>query len=166
MPDERCRILRRRLARREQLMRSRTRVKNEVHACLQRRLQEKPPCSDLFGVKGRQWLGGLELPLEERETVDAAIRQIEFLDAEVSAVDHSGSRAEGHLGASILRRRWPSTLKFCFGHPDPGVCFVSDFEPTECLPEGFLGGYIGPGGEKLDRVGDVVIGALHSVSNV
>jgi transposase len=68
MPDERCRILRRRLARREQLMRSRTRVKNEVHASLHRRLRERPPCSDLFGVKGRRWLAGLELPLEERET--------------------------------------------------------------------------------------------------
>ncbi len=87
MPDDRCRILRRRLARREQLMRARTRVKNEIHATLQRRLQERPPCSDLFGVKGRQWLAGLELPLEERETVDAGIRQIEFLDAEIAAVE-------------------------------------------------------------------------------
>ena len=87
MPDERCRILRRRLARREQLVRSRTRVKNEIHAVLQRRLQAKPPCSDLFGVKGRQWLAGLELPLEERESVDAGIRQVEFLDAETTAVE-------------------------------------------------------------------------------
>src|SRR6476646_1848741 len=52
MPDDRCRVLRRRLARREQLMRSRSRAKNEIHAALQRRLQAKPPCSDLFGVKG------------------------------------------------------------------------------------------------------------------
>ena len=43
MPDERCRILRRRLVRREQLVRSRSRVKNEIQACLQRRLQAKPP---------------------------------------------------------------------------------------------------------------------------
>jgi transposase len=56
MPDERARVLRRRLARREQLVRTRTRVKNEVHAALMRRLQGKPPCSDLFGVKGRKWL--------------------------------------------------------------------------------------------------------------
>jgi transposase len=42
MPDERCRILRRRLARREQLTRARTRSKNEIHASLQRRLQAKP----------------------------------------------------------------------------------------------------------------------------
>src|SRR5829696_3135461 len=32
MPDERCRVLRRRLARREQLVHSRTRAKNEIHA--------------------------------------------------------------------------------------------------------------------------------------
>ena len=87
MPDERCRILRRRLARREQLVRSRSRAKNEIHAVLQRRLQGKPPCSDLFGVKGRQWLAGLELPPEERESVDAGIRHIEFLDSEVTAVE-------------------------------------------------------------------------------
>jgi transposase len=60
MPDERCRVLRRRLARREQLVHSRSRAKNEIHAVLQRRLQGKPPCADLFGVKGRRWLAGLE----------------------------------------------------------------------------------------------------------
>jgi transposase len=87
MPDERCRVLRRRLARREQLVRSRTRAKNEIHAVLQRRLQGKPPCSDLFGVKGRRWLATLELPLEERESVDAGIRQVEFLDSEIAAVE-------------------------------------------------------------------------------
>ena len=87
MPDERCRILRRRLARREQLVRSRSRSKNEIHAVLQRRLQGKPPCSDLFGVKGRAWLAGLKLPFEERESVDAGIRHVEFLDAEIAAVE-------------------------------------------------------------------------------
>jgi transposase len=87
MPDERCRVLRRRLARREQLVRSRTRSKNEIQAVLQRRLQGKAPCSDLFGVKGRQWLASLELPLEERESVDAGIRHIEFLDSEIAAAE-------------------------------------------------------------------------------
>ena len=87
MPDERCRILRRRLSRREQLVHARSRSKNEIHAVLQRRLQGKPPCSDLFGVKGRAWLASLELPLEERESVDAGIRHVEFLDAEVAAVE-------------------------------------------------------------------------------
>src|SRR5215218_2743401 len=79
MPDERCRVLRRRLARREQLVHARSRAKNEIHAVLQRRLQGKPSCSALFGVKGRRWLTDLELPVEERESVDAGIRHIEFL---------------------------------------------------------------------------------------
>ena len=69
MPDERCRVMRRRLARREQLVRSRSRAKNEIHAVLMRRLKGKPPVSDLFGVKGRKWLRELELPVEEAETV-------------------------------------------------------------------------------------------------
>jgi transposase len=89
MPDERARVVRRRLARREQLVRTRTRVKNEVHAVLMRRLKGKPPCSDLFGVKGRKWLRALErdLPPEEAETVQAALRQIAFLDREIDQVE-------------------------------------------------------------------------------
>lgn len=87
MPDKRCRVLRRRLARREQLVRSRTRCKGEVHAMLMRQLLGKPPCSDLFGVKGRKWLRSLTLPVEEAETVQAALRQIAFLDSEIEAVE-------------------------------------------------------------------------------
>jgi transposase len=87
MPDERARVLRRRLARREQLVRTRTRVKNEVHAVLMRRLKGKPPCSDLFGVKGRRWLRRLSLPPEEAETVQAALRHIVFLDREIEQVE-------------------------------------------------------------------------------
>jgi transposase len=94
MPDERCRMLRRRLARREQLVRSRSRAKNEIQAVLQRRLQGKPPCSDLFGVKGRRWLAGLWLPLDERESVDAGMRHVEFLDCEIAAVAGTASSAK------------------------------------------------------------------------
>jgi transposase len=87
VPDERCRVLRRRLARREQLVHARTRAKNEIHAVLQRQLQGRPPCSDLFGIKGRQWLASLELPPEERESINAGIRHIEFLDWEIREVE-------------------------------------------------------------------------------
>src|SRR5215217_6337385 len=101
-PDERCRVLRRRLARREQLVHARSRAKNEIHAVLQRRLQGKPPCSDLFGVKGLRWLAGLELPVEERESVDAGIRHIEFLDSEIAAVERL--IAQQALGWPEIRR--------------------------------------------------------------
>src|SRR5215218_4961077 len=86
-PDERIRALRRRLARRSQLVRSRTRAKNEIHAVLMRCLKDRPPASDLFGVKGRRWLAEQQLPVTERETVDSAARQVDFLDAEIAEVE-------------------------------------------------------------------------------
>jgi transposase len=84
--------MRRRLARREQLVRARTRAKNEIHAALMRRLKGKPPVSDVFGVKGREWLRALELPVEEAETLEACMRHIEFLDAEVAEVERQIAR--------------------------------------------------------------------------
>jgi transposase len=69
------------------LVRSRSRAKNEVHAVLMRQLQGKPPCSDLFGVTGLKWLRSLPLPVEEEETVQAALRQIAFLDREIEAAE-------------------------------------------------------------------------------
>src|SRR5947207_6761649 len=52
-----------------------------------RRLKGRPPVSDLFGVNGREWLRGLELPPEELETVQACLRHIEFLDQEIDQVE-------------------------------------------------------------------------------
>ena len=102
VPDELTRMLRRRLARREQLMRARTRTKNEVHAMLMRQLVGRPPFADLFGVKGRAWLRQLELPIEECETVEACMRHIEFLDAEIAEVERLIARYA--LSCSEARR--------------------------------------------------------------
>jgi transposase len=55
MPDKRTRAMRRRLARRSQLVAARTRAKNEVHAILTRRLKGRPEVSDLFDKQGRAW---------------------------------------------------------------------------------------------------------------
>ena len=52
-----------------------------------RQLVGRPPVSDLFGAKGRTWLAELELPIEERETVEGGIRQIDFLDQEIAAAE-------------------------------------------------------------------------------
>ena len=68
---------------------ARTRAKNEIHAILIRRLKGRPEVSDLFGKKGRAWLAELELPIEERETLDSGLRQIDFLDGEVASVDRA-----------------------------------------------------------------------------
>jgi transposase len=87
VPPEWITRMRRRLHRREQLVRARSRAKNEIHAVLMRRLKGRPPVSDLFGVKGRDWLRGLQLPLEEAETVHGCLRHIEFLDSEIEQVE-------------------------------------------------------------------------------
>lgn len=87
--DERTRLLRRLTSRRSQLVRQRTRVKNEITAVLVRNLAGRPPASDLFGTRGRAWLDTLELPGDERQTVDACLRQVDFLTEEVDAVDRS-----------------------------------------------------------------------------
>jgi transposase len=86
-PDERIRAMRRRLARRAQLVRARSRAKNEIHAVLMRCLKDRPPASDLFGTKGRRWLAEQQLPVTERESVDSAMRQVSFLDAEIAEVE-------------------------------------------------------------------------------
>jgi transposase len=92
LPSEEQRALRRRLARREQLVRQRTRLKNEVHAVLYRNLKGTPPTSDLFGAGGRCWLEDLELPDDERETADGCLRVLDFLGGEVERLERAIAR--------------------------------------------------------------------------
>jgi transposase len=85
--DERVRMLRRLVSRRRGLVKRRTQVKNEISAVLHRNLKGRPPASDPFGRKGRIWLTAQELPIDERLTVDAGLRQLDFLGAELAEID-------------------------------------------------------------------------------
>ena len=87
VPDDHTRAMRRRLSRRRKLLVVRTKAKNEIHAALMRRLVTKPAVSDLFGVKGRRWLESIELPAEEQETVDGCLRQLDFCEQEIAAIE-------------------------------------------------------------------------------
>ena len=87
VPDRATWVMRRRLQRRRQLVWSRSRAKNQIHATLMRCLVGRAPFREPFGPKGRRWLAELALPVEERESVDSALRQIEFLDSEIAAVE-------------------------------------------------------------------------------
>jgi transposase len=91
-PDEFTRGLRRRLQRRSKLVRSRTRAKNECHAVLARNLKGRPPMTDVFGKKGRQWLAALELPADESETLECCLREVDFLDCEVGLIERELAR--------------------------------------------------------------------------
>ena len=87
LAEEPTRLARRRMSRRAQLVRERTGLKNQVHAVLHRNLIERPPASDLFGVKGLRWLATVELPEDERETVSSCLRQLQFLGDELHRLD-------------------------------------------------------------------------------
>src|SRR5512134_1413866 len=65
VPDAETERRRRLVARRNQVVRHRTRVKNEVHAILHAHLVPKCPHADLFGRLGRTWLGRQPLPDDE-----------------------------------------------------------------------------------------------------
>src|SRR5215210_5141129 len=96
--NERSRSLRRLVSRRRGLVKRRTQVKNEIAAVLHRNLKGRPPVSDLFGKQGRAWLAAQELPVDERLTLDAALRQLDFLGEELRIV------AEHALADADVRR--------------------------------------------------------------
>lgn len=102
VPDEQIGALRRRSARRAALVRQRTRAKNEVHAVIMRCLLGRPPASDLFGKKGRAWLAAQQLPVTEEETVAGCLRQVDFLGAEIAAID--AKLAEFALASTDAKR--------------------------------------------------------------
>ncbi len=108
--DERTRVMRRRVSRRRGLVKQSTRAKNEIAAVVHRNLKGRPPFSDPLGKAGRRWLAELELPIDERETLDGAMRQLEFTERELALVgggDRQGRRrvAGGQAADDDSRRR-------------------------------------------------------------
>ena len=85
--DERCRMLRRLVSRRRGLIKRRTQIKNEISAVLHRNLKGRSTVSDPFGKKGRAWIAEQRLPIDERLTVDAGLRQLDFIGEEVAQID-------------------------------------------------------------------------------
>ena len=101
-PDEQTRALRRYVARRAQLVRQRSRAKNEIAAALGRNLLDRPAVDDITGRGGRRFLERLELPTDERNTVESCLRQVRFLDAELAEVERA--LAEAALDSEQMRR--------------------------------------------------------------
>ena len=86
--------MRRRLARRSQLVRARTRAKNEAQAVLMRRLIRPAGLRRSVRCRRAALAGRTGVAVvEERETLDGCLRQIEFLDREIAAVDRPIARA-------------------------------------------------------------------------
>jgi transposase len=101
MPDETTEQLRRQ-GRRAQLVRHRTRLKNQIHSILHRNLVPPCPATDLFGQKGRVWLGQQALPPDEQRTVESLLRALDFTGTDLAAIDHD--LAEIALGEPAAKR--------------------------------------------------------------
>ena len=95
IPDADTQALRRQVARRAQIVRQRTRLKNEIHSVLAAHLVPKSPAADLFGRKGRAWLAQQPLPLDERLGVEQRLRELDRLGEDLTAV-------ERQLGDAVL----------------------------------------------------------------
>ena len=87
LPDAATSALRRQVLRRTQLVRQRTRLKNQVHAILHRNLIPRCPAADLFGHKGRAWLVEQDLPPDEQAAAVALLRQLDFHGEELRLLD-------------------------------------------------------------------------------
>jgi transposase len=86
LPDPNVRGERERARFRLHLVRQRSALKNRVHATL---MSHGVPCpvSDLFGRAGRERLARLTLPEPWRGSVEASLRLIDELSAEVAAIE-------------------------------------------------------------------------------
>ncbi len=101
LPDNDTQTLRQRVAHRARLIQQQTRLKNRVHAILQRNLVLGCPRSDLFGKGGLQWLTAQAMPLlpsHEQQTIHATLRELALIAEELHV-------AEAPLAAVALQRR-------------------------------------------------------------
>jgi transposase len=101
-PDAETERKRRLTARRYQLVRHRTRIKNEVHAILHAHLIPKCPHSDLFNRPGRAWLTRQALPDDEREAVGRRLRELDRLGEDLAILDRE--IAQGALDDGDVKR--------------------------------------------------------------
>jgi transposase len=94
--DDRTQSLRRQVARRAQLVRQRTRLKNEIHSVLATHLIPRCPATDLFGKRGRLWLAAQPLPLDERVAVEQRLRELDRLGEDLAVIDRALGQATLH----------------------------------------------------------------------
>jgi transposase len=102
LPDAETERLRRLVTRRDQVVRHRTRIKNEVHAILHAHLIPRCPHADLFGGRGRAWLERQPLPGDERAAITRHLRELDRLGEDLVVLDRE--IAQGGLDNPAVKR--------------------------------------------------------------
>jgi transposase len=87
LPDADTERLRRLVARRNQVVRHRTRIKNEVHAILHAHLIPPCPHADLFGRLGQIWLSPQVMPDDERAAIERHLRELDRLGEDLGVLN-------------------------------------------------------------------------------
>jgi transposase len=116
MPDEDTLALRRLVARRTQLSRQRTRATNQLHAVLIRNVCLERPSGALLSKQGRAWLESLELPADERLTLDGCITEADFLAAQREQVEAELAKASARLEGDPQADDDPGSRRHRGGH--------------------------------------------------
>jgi transposase len=93
LPEAETERLRRLVARRDQVVRHRTRVKNETHAILAAHLVPPCPHAELFNGPGRAWLARQVLPDDERAAITRHLRELDRLGEDLAALDRDIGKA-------------------------------------------------------------------------
>ena len=101
-PDAATERMRRLVARRYQVVRHRTRIKNEVHAVLHAHLIPRCPHADLFNRRGRDWLARQPLPDDEHAAIERHVRELDRLGEDLAVLDRE--IAESALDDPAIRR--------------------------------------------------------------
>src|SRR5499427_4199190 len=87
LPDASTERLRRLVARRNQVVRHRTRIKNEVHSILHAHLIPPCPHADLFGRLGRIWLSRQAVLDDECAAIERHLRELDRLNEDLGVLD-------------------------------------------------------------------------------
>jgi transposase len=101
-PDAATERLRRLVARRNQVVRHRTRLKNETHSILHAHLVPRCPHADLFNGPGRAWLDRQVLPDDERLCIERHLREFDRLGEDLAVLDRA--IGEATVNSPMMRR--------------------------------------------------------------
>jgi transposase len=101
-PDAATERMRRLVARRYQVVRHRTRLKNEVHAILHAHLIPRCPHADLFNRRGRDWLARQAVPDDERRAIERHVDELDRLGEDLAMLDRE--IAQSTLDDPAIRR--------------------------------------------------------------
>jgi transposase len=102
IPDAQTLALRRQVTRRNQIVQQRVRLKTTTQSILHAHLVPQCPHADLFGIRGRAWLAGQQLPVDEQEAIKRHLREYDRLSDDLAVIERE--LAQAALASDDIKR--------------------------------------------------------------